>query len=324
MAQDNKIDVTTSEEGSSTFPVNTNDVYSLVETLAVQNIRSVKNSSTIEDGVFDYEIENGKVVEESIIEMAEAQSFDKVPKFVVKDPTLHVLYFNNYETKQFQTSIRRDDIRAILARPGAERIDGVEGVVGEILDTLTQGEGNYNFLQTRNAIYNANFKDYSAIALSNEVPLNMKGVVYAMREMYNHLKSTNNDLTTASFKSSTPAEDIRIAISTKLMNLIDVVELANIFNLSKEEIFGKLVIIDVDDLTDHSKDFIVYVYDRKAIGRATRVYDYTQDIYGNARCSTHYLTVERAYFHNGLFKGCKLDCSKAAAAAKTELLGAAG
>lgn len=323
MAQVNTIDVTTSE-GSSTFPVNANDIYSLVETLAVQNIRSVKNSSTIEDGVYDYEIENGKVVEESLIEMAEEQAYDKVPKIVVKDPTLHVLYFNNYESKQFQTTIRRDDIRAILARPGAERVGGVEGVVGEILDTLTQGEGNYNFINTRNAIYSAAFKDYSKTALSDEVPLNIKGVIYCMREMYNHLKSTNSDLTTASFKSSTPAEDIRIAISTKLMNLIDVVELANIFNLSKEEIFGKLVIIDVDDLTDHSKDYIVYVYDRKAIGRATRLYDYTQDIYGNARCSTHYLTIERAYFHNGLFKGCKLDCSKAAAAAKAELLGVAG
>ena len=96
--------------------------------------------------------------------------------------------------------------------------------------------------------------------------------------------------------------------------------MANIFNLSKEELFGKLVIVDVDDLKDHTYDYFAYVYDRKALGRATRVFDFTQDIIGSARYTNHYLTIERAYFHNGLFKGCYIDCSEACASEKATIV----
>ena len=54
--------------GSDTFPVNANDVYDLVETIAVQNIRAVKSSNRIEDAFYDYVVENGAVIEEAIIE----------------------------------------------------------------------------------------------------------------------------------------------------------------------------------------------------------------------------------------------------------------
>ena len=103
-------------------------------------------------------------------------------------------------------------------------------------------------------------------------------------------------------------------------NLIDVKEWAEVFNLQKEELFGKLVVVDVDDLSDHTYDYFVFVYDRKALGRATRIFDYTQDIIGSARYTNHYLTVERAYFHNGLFKGAYLDCTEACDTEKATII----
>lgn len=319
MASVTTVNVTT-REGSSTFPLNVNDALSLVETLASQNIKAVKSANKIVDGVYEYDIENGKVIEEAVIEMAQAQAYDKTQaNFAPTDPSVKAKYFNNYEAKQFKTSIRRDDIRAIIANKGV----GVEDVVSSIMETLTQGESNYDFEQCRSLLYNADFKDYGTVlgtASAPKHPASIKGVIYALRDMYNHVKCNNSDLTNVTFKSATNEADIRIAISTKLMNLIDVVELANIFNLSKEELFGKLVVVDVDDLSDHTKDYMVYVYDRKALGRATRIYDYTQDVIGSARYTNHYLTVERAYFHNGLFKGAKLDCSTACTAALGTLL----
>ena len=84
--------------------------------------------------------------------------------------------------------------------------------------------------------------------------------------------------------------------------------------------FGRLVVVDVDDLADPSNYYKVVVYDRKAFGRATRVYDYTQDIRGRARFTNHYLTVERAYFHNGLFKAARIDATAAATAALGEII----
>lgn len=301
--------------GSASFPANSNDVYGLIETLAVQNIRGVKSYNRIVDGFYEYDVENGKVIEEAVVQMANAQAFDKnTPSFSATDPTIRARYFNNFVAKQFKTTVRRDDIRAIIANKGT----GVEEVVGEILDSLSQGEGNYDFLQCRDVLYKAGFVNYRTIL--GGVPASMKGVVYAARDMYNHLKANNSDLTDYEYVSATPEEDIMIALSPKVMNLIDVKEWAEIFNLQKEELFGKLVVVDVDDLSDHTYDYFIYVYDRKALGRATRIFDYTQDVIGSTRYTNHYLTVERAYFHNGLFKGAYLDCSEACATEKGTII----
>lgn len=306
---------TTPINGSAGFPANSNDVYGLIETLATQNIRGLKSYNRIVEGFYEYDIENGKVIEEAVIEMAQAQAFDKSQaNFAPTDPAVKARYFNNFEAKQFKTTVRRDDIRAIIANKGV----GVEDVVSEILDTLSQGEGNYDFEQCRDVLYRAGFKNYRSIL--GGVPYDMKGVVYALRDMYNHLKANNSDLTDYAYTSATPEQDIYIAVSPKLMNLIDVKEWAEVFNLQKEELFGKLVVVDVDDLSDHTYDYYAFVYDRKALGRATRIYDYTQDIIGSARYTNHYLTVERAYFHNGLFKGAYIDCTEACTSAKGTII----
>ena len=315
MAEVTTIDVTTLE-GSENFPVNINDVYGLIETIASQNIRAVKSVNRIIDGFYDYEIENGKVIEEAIFAMAKAQAYDKNNfSFSPSDPELYVRYFNNYEPVQFETTVRRDDIRAIIANKGV----GLEYVVSQILETLTQGEGFDDFKKMRNVLFTANVTDYNNDVLKGN-PSNMKGVIYAIRDAYNHLIATNSDLTAEVFDSGTPADDIRIALTPKLLNLIDVVELANVFNLEKEALMGKLVVVDVDDLEDATNYYKVLVYDRKAFGRATRVYDYTQDISGKARFTNHYLTVERAYFHNGLFKAARINATTAATNARNEII----
>lgn len=315
MAEVQTIDVTTLE-GSDNFPVNINDVYGLIETIASQNIRALRSTNRIVDGFFDYDVENGKVIEEAVIAMAKAQAFNKNDfSLTPADPELYVRYFNNFEPAQFETTIRRDDIRAILANKGV----GLDAVIGETLETLTQGEGYDDFKKMRNVIFNANVTNYNTAVLKGN-PANMKGVLYAIRDAYNHLVSTNSDLTAEAYDSGTPEADIRIAITPKLLNLIDIIELANVFNLEKEELFGKLVVVDVDDLAEATNYYKVVVYDRKAFGRATRVYDYTQDISGRARFTNHYLTVERAYFHNGLFKAARIDATAAATAARGELI----
>ena len=329
MATVTTIDVTTLV-GSDTFPVNANDVYGLVETLAIQNIRAVKSSNRIEDAFYDYVVDNGAVIEEAIIAMAEKQSFVKTgtPNLAPKDPTLDVKYFNNWEAKQFQTTIRRSDIRKIIADKGT----GFDEVVSGILATLTEGEGYDDYKAMRDILndktnvgYDMSASGgifYDSIASKGYEPKNMKGVIYAMREMYNALKATNKvglDATDGILQA-TPVEDIRIAVSESLLNLIDVVELANVFNLSKEELFGKLVVIPFEeDPTDYDSARIV-VYDRKALGRGTRLFEYSQDIIGKGLYTNHYLTTERCYFYNKLFKCITLDVTSAMQAELTNIM----
>ena len=314
MARVETIDIT-SMIGSENFPVNINDVYGLIETIASQNIRAVKSTNNIEDGLYYYDVENGTVIEEAVIEMAKGQAFDKnAYSFAPTDPVVHPLYFNNWEASQYATTVRRNDIRKIIANKGV----GIEEVISAILDTLTQGEGYDDFKKSRNLILNAPCKNYRTIL--GGVPKTMKGVVYAARDMYNHVKSDNADLTTEAYVSSVPESDIRVAITSKLLNLIDVGELAHVFNLSKEELFGKLVVVDVDDLPKSAAWYKLVVYDRKAMGRGRRLYEYSQDVSGKGLFTNHYLTDEMAFFYNGLFKACWLDCSKAAEAALSDLV----
>lgn len=283
-----------------------NDVYNLVETLASQSIKSIKSANKIVDGLYDYDVENGQIIEEALIKKATAQAYDKnAYSLAPHDPTVYARYFGEWRDKQFQTTVRRDDIRKVLANKGV----GVEDVVAGIMDSLTQGESADDFKESRNLILNADVTNYRTIC--GYVPKNMRGVVYILRDMYNHLKSDNSDCTVETYESATPEEDIRIAVTSKVMNLIDVGELAHVFNLQKEEILGKMVIIDVDDLADTSLWYKCVVYDRKAMGRATFLNDYSQDVVGIGRYSNHYLTVSRQYLHNGLFKACSIDCIEA-------------
>ena len=314
MAKVETIDIT-SMIGSENFPVNINDVYGLIETIASQNIRAVKSTNKIQDGLFYYDVENGTVIEEAVIEMAKGQAFDKnAYSFAPTDPVVHPLYFNNWEASQYATTVRRNDIRKIIANKGV----GIEEVISAILDTLTQGEGYDDFKKSRNLILNAPCKNYREIL--GGVPKTMKGVIYAARDMYSHVKSDNADLTSKEYVSGVPEGDIRVAITSKLLNLIDVGELAHVFNLSKEELFGKLVVVDVDDLPESAAWYKLVVYDRKAMGRGRRLFEYSQDVSGKGLFTNHYLTDEMAFFYNGLFKACWLDCSKAAEAALSDLV----
>ena len=293
MAQVITIDVTTLI-GSDTFPVNANDVYGLVETIAVQNIRAVKSSNRIEDAFYDYVVDNGAVIEEAIIAMAEKQSFVKTgaPDLSPIDPTLDVKYFNNWEAKQFQTTIRRSDIRKIIADKGT----GFDEVVSSILASLSEGEGYDDYKAMRDILNDATNVGYDQSGANGifwgYTPKNMKGVIYAMREMYNALKATNKVGLDASdgILQATPVEDIRIAVSESLLNLMDVVELANVFNLSKEELFGTLVVIPYEMNAQDYNPARIVVYDRKALGRGTRLFEYSQDVIGKGLYTNHYLT----------------------------------
>lgn len=300
--------------GTDQFPNNENDVYALIETIASQRIMAVQSANRLIDATYDYVVENGQVIQEAVIEMAKSYAYDKSAyDRAPKDPTLHVRYFSDYTERQFEVTVRRDDVRKIIANKG----EGVEDVIAQILSTLTSGEGHEDFENVRALILNEYVPDYSAIL--GGVPKNIKGCIYAARNMYNHLKSDNSDLTEGAgtddaYISATPAADIRVAITESLLNLMDVVELANIFNLEKEELFGILVVVPDSDLDDADKYKIV-VYDRKAMGRATFIYDFTQEEVAKGRFRNEYLTVSRAYFYNELFKAAALDCIAAATAA---------
>ena len=299
--------------GSNTFPATPNAFLSSVEKIAHQRIASVISTNKIEDAFYEYEVEDGKVIEEAIIAMAQRQAFTPTPTGVQPDlapldPSVYIRYFNNFEENQFKVTKRMDEIRAVIAKGMT-----AEELAAEIVATLTAGEGDYDYSQMRAIIEDVNTPvgiDAKTTLFNNTEPQNAKGIMYAIRAMYNAVKATNTiglgvGLST---KQGVPVSDIRIAISEDVLALVDMVELASLFNLSKEEILGKVVVLPYDSNYAGTR---VLVYDRKALGRATRTFDYGQDELQLRRYTNFGLTTARAYFYNPLFKCLSLDVTTA-------------
>lgn len=303
------MEYTTPINGSETFPATANEFYKAVETIARQEINALKSASRLDDALFYYDLtnDNGTVIEQAVIKKAIAQAYDPIncTKKAV-DPSLAMRYFQNWKTRQYFATYRKDEIRKILIN----RDMTVEDVTSEILATATQGNASDEFKFERELITTTEVTDFSSVLGGN--PSNMKGVVFAIREMYNYLKGDNTLFTTNTWESHTPEEDIRIAIPERVMNLIDIGELSNVLNLSKEELFGKLVIIPETDLNAPSNKIIAY--DRKAFNRARRIYDIELDPCVSARYVNYILTVEDMYFYSPLYKATTLDVSAAATA----------
>ena len=300
--------ITPEHGGATAFPANENAVYKAIETLAAQDIRKVNTTNRIVDGLYYYDVENGTVVEQAMIGLVKSQALN--PEQVetqVKDPSVYVRYFNNFNALQYYTSIRERDIRAIISGNGTATL---ESVSGEIINTLTASDGHDDFERSRSLILSSDAYDFSQ-ELGNKVPANMKGVVAVLRMMYNRMVSDNKKYTAIDEYMSVPPEDVRIAISDDLLALIDILYMAELFNMSKAELMGKLVIIPTNDLEDKTNAYKIVVYDRKRMNRAQRLYEYLQPPKTPGLAVTTYLTVERAYFESELFKGISIDCTKA-------------
>lgn len=308
--------------GVENFPATENQTLTAIETIAQQEIRGVKSVNRLEDTIFYYgeeEMRTGTVIEQALIAKAEKQVFNNNKCFcdgTPVDPKLTIRYFQNWETSQWETALREMDIRAIIAGNGSATVNSV---AADIIDSLTQAEGAEDFTLTRGLLLNSNATNYATNL--GGTPANMDGVLYALRDMYNQIRYDTSGYTIMDSASATPEEDIRIAVSDKLLALLDITKLANIFNLEKAKIMGKLVVVPVGDL-DRAQWFKIIVYDRKRFNRATRNYDYMQSPKQPGQYVKAYLTVERMYFESQLFKAAQLDCTTAANAEFARIISA--
>ena len=315
-------------KGSDEFPNKVNAFLgNVVETIAKQNIRAVKSTNQIEDAFYEYKVDDGKVIEEGLLELAKAQAFTPTPDgeqpdFSPKDPKVWVKYFENFESKQYKRTVRYEEIRKVIADKGTSTAEFASGII----DTLTRGEGDEDYKTMRAMIENTNYGVNASTELFNgNVPLNAKGIMYAIRKMFEAVKATNENGIMVEGnakigpKQGVPVEDIRVAVSSDVLSLIDMVELASLYNLSKEEILGKVVVLPFEE----GKGNIIRVYDIKSFGRATRLYEYAEENFKAKQYDNHYLTTDRAYFFNGLFKNYYLDISVAVNAEVANIIGKA-
>lgn len=309
------------DTGTGAFPATQNEVYDMVETLATQSIEAAKSTNVLDAAIPAEEIRNGVVIEKAVIEMAKDYAYDPdALPFVAGDeidPSVLVQYYSDYDERQFATRIRRNEIRRVLMK---ER--SVESVVAEIISTLTAKEGYYDQNKTLEIFTKGEFVDYSTIGGTAK---DMDGLLILIRDAYNHLIDNNSDTTGIKYVTRTDPSDVRIFIPAAVSNVLDVTKLANLFNLTKVDLMAKIVtlpdslfaVANNDPATQANAQklrYTVFVADRKALIRARRVYEYSQDVNGKALYTNHYLTVETLYGFCKLFKAVKIDASVAVTA----------
>lgn len=292
--------------GSDTFPATTNEYLNSVNKICSQEFTNARPTNQLEDAFYEIKVENGEVFEQTIIEMATETNFERTaegeqPDLSPVDPNLHVKYFNNWEEKQFKVTKRITDIRKALTTGKS-----AEEVGGQIVGSLRDGEGDYHYRAMRAIIENSAVGADGVTALGG-TPTNMKGVIFAIRQLYNICKATNT-------KGGVPCKQgvdpdwIRLAISEKALALMDVTELANIFNLDKEQLMGKIVKLPDDDTYDGTK---VLVYDKRALLHGLKDDMYDEEELKGHKYVNYYLNTEHAFAYCNLFKAFKLDISTA-------------
>lgn len=307
--------------GSASFDAKMNEWYNMLEGIVRQSLNDVQMDDPLrdDDAVFFWDCKpetgaTGQTIEASIIAAAQGQAYspDGAPDFTGVNPKFYTRFFREWIDVQYETQVNRDEARKAASGKGVSEDD----IAQYIVDSLAQGESRDDFYARRDLLMNSPVPNFSAII--GGVPTTMDGAIWAIREAYNYLTSINSGLASGPYASRVKPEDVRIAITDKALNLIDVVRLANVFNLEKDALLGRIVVVRAGDLPAEQQ-YRAVIYDRKAMNVAEFTYDYTQDIIGQKRKTLHYLTISRQYFYNSLFKACAIDLTVAAQAAVATL-----
>lgn len=287
-----------------------NEFINDVEKFAKRTIELARSTNPLNDAFTEIDIENGTDIEKMILKMAKSYDFDPTAAlgWAQKDPEALTLIFSQWNAKQFEATYREEEWRKI-----ALNAESAEEVGALVADTMTEGEGYEDFLNLQIPfVMPQSFTDYRTIA--GRAPIDMDGVLYMARDMYHHITATNNDSNKGfEFDNTCPESEARIVMSSKLLDLNDVTKMANIFNMSKADFIGKLIVFNADNLPEAQRYFVT-VLDRRAIVRGKRLFRITKDVSGRGLFVNFFLTVSRLYGICHLFKGIQLDCYAAAKA----------
>lgn len=279
--------------GSPTFENQYSSEFDLVFKIARSAIRKVQSSNPLQF-IDKGTIENGVIIEDAIVKLAESYAFDKnaVDVFAKKNPELVVRYFKDWTEKQFQTTVSFNDLRKVLLSG-----QSAEQIAETIVANLSESEGYEDFVNSKQIFEYASTEqdgNVPMVKVGNDISItNIKAILKALKDTVDGMSFVNSDFNKANIKRSTPKDRIYIVMPYWIKNAIDVDELAGVFNLSKAEIESKIVTIDSGNN--------IYVVDREAIIKYTRLYLMTDEWNAKALYMNYFLTVDRMYAFSQLF-----------------------
>ena len=285
-------------------PNSIEDLGSMLGKVAYQIIREVSAEDKL--AIFNkMPVDNGDTIEQVVVKLADAQAYDKTGAGALsrKTPSISVRYFNDWTRNKFETTVDVSLIRKVLltGKGSSDLSTKIVGVLGESdkYEKYTQMKNLFKW--GRQDQSGKVLKLYDTVAYGTNA-IDYKAVLQSLKNVVAGMQYVNTSFNTASINRKTNASDIVILMPYKLKNMLDVEELAGVFNLDKAEIRSKIIEIDTDTETIGGKDtFAIYVVDKNAILSFTRLYEMADQKNADGLFWNYFLHTERMYAISPLF-----------------------
>lgn len=269
-----------------------NDYYEGIDKIFRSDIIVAEGRNTL-DGFYKGEAVNGKIKEDLFIEMAQPYSFTKDDvQYVFKgnDAGIHFVYYGDWNYEQSNKELFDFKVREMLNNG-----QSVEDIATGVVASLRNGDNDKIFTDLKGLLLTA--KAEMTPYADNATPSTLEDLLLAIRDAISDFEFANN--TYCTYKHRTLKDNIRIIISAKLVNKIDVVQLANTLNIERAEmdaLFWKV------DTTDN----VVYIVDKNAIGYFTKNTRGYSQRWEQLRKTIYYYDNDKLFYYSPLFKATYL------------------
>lgn len=274
-----------------------NDYYDGIDQIFRSDITIAEGRNTL-DGFYKGEAEDGRIKEELFIEMAQPYTFTKDDtQYVFKgnDAGIHFVYYGDWNYEQSNKELFDFKVRELVSR-GKTLDDIASGVVA----SLRNGDNDKIYTDLKGLLLTA--KDEMTPFADNATPSSLDELLLAIRDAISEFEFAND--TYCAYKHRTLKDNIRVIISAKLVNRIDVVKLANTLNIERAEIdtlFWKV------DTTDN----VIYIVDKNALGYFTKNTRGYSERLNPLRKTIYYFDNDKLYYYSPLFKATYLTFNEA-------------
>lgn len=264
-----------------------NDAYEGIDAIFRSDIIVANEFNSLE-GFYKGETEDGRILEQLFIEMAEPYSFTKGDSQYVfngNDAGLHFKYFGDWTYEQSNKELYDYKVREMLSNKKS-----YDDIASGIVASLVNGDNNKIYTAMKGLLLaaKAEMTPYEVATVNNTEDLLLQ-----IRNAISDFEFVND--TYSAYAHKTNKDNIRIIISAKLVNLIDVTKLANTLNIDRAEmdaLFWKV------DTTDN----VIYIVDVNALGYFTKNTEGYSERIRPMRKSIFYYDRDKLYYYSNLFK----------------------
>ena len=269
-----------------------NDTYDVIDKVARTDIYEARELNTL-NGLYKGTLEEGKIYEQIMVALGIPYTFEQgstSKMFTADDAGIKAKYFEKWNYEQSSKEIY--DYKVLEMVRNGQTADEIGA---HVVASLINGD-NYKIFKDLKGLLLEAKEDMTAFE-DTPTPATLQDLLLAIRDAISDFKFTNakyHDATNFG-DTSTSLDDVRIVIGSKLLNRINVVELANTLHIERKEMQNMFWEVDTEDN-------IVYIVDVNAIGYFTKNTAAYLERRRPMRKSIAYYDNDKMYYYSNAFK----------------------